>query len=98
MDLPKTTPVGMTTTAANMVQHHMGERPTSTTNEPKTRPDQTMLSLQWWGNKGKKTIRLFVLGKTLIIFRCSYHQNSRTSYNGAKRCYLQGHWLNGLRQ
>ncbi|KFY32162.1 hypothetical protein V493_00451 [Pseudogymnoascus sp. VKM F-4281 (FW-2241)] len=50
------TPVGITTTAANIVEHHLGERPTTTTNEPNVRPNQTMLSLQWWGNKDVRII------------------------------------------
>ncbi|KIN03354.1 hypothetical protein OIDMADRAFT_116822 [Oidiodendron maius Zn] len=34
----------------------MGDRPTATTNEPNTRPNQEMLSLQWLGNKDVRVV------------------------------------------
>jgi hypothetical protein len=49
----KITPPGLTTTVANMAQDLMGPRDTITTNLPNARPGETMLSLQWYGNKGK---------------------------------------------
>lgn len=56
MDTSKITPPGITTTAANMAQNHLGDRPVSTTNQASTRPDQKMLSLQWWGNKDVRMV------------------------------------------
>ena len=53
VDKSKFTPPGITTTAANQAQKHMGDRPTDTTNEPNFRPGETQLTLQWYGNKGK---------------------------------------------
>ena len=48
----KITPPGITTTAANQAQNALGDRPTTTTNKPDTRPGETQLTLQWYGNKG----------------------------------------------
>ena len=53
MDTSKITPLGITTTIANQAQKAMGDRPTTTTNDPKMRPNETQLTLQWYGNKGK---------------------------------------------
>jgi len=47
----KFTPLGITTTAANWAQKEMGDRKTVTTNKPKYREGQTMLALQWYGDK-----------------------------------------------
>ncbi|KAI9808782.1 MAG: hypothetical protein M1825_003935 [Sarcosagium campestre] len=41
----------MNTVVANKAQEHLGDRPTATTNEHKTRPDGSMLALRWYGNK-----------------------------------------------
>src|SRR4051812_46905181 len=46
------TPPGITTTVANQAQKAMGDRPTTTTNEPDMRPGETQLTLQWYGNRG----------------------------------------------
>lgn len=53
MDSRKVTPPGINTTGANLAEEKLGDRDTATTNAPATRSDQEMLSLQWWGNKGK---------------------------------------------
>jgi hypothetical protein len=45
------TPPGITTTAANQAQKAMGDRPTTTTNDPDMRPGESQLTLQWYGNK-----------------------------------------------
>jgi len=51
VDKSNFTPPGITTTAANQAQKHMGDRPTATTNEPKVRPGETQLTLQWYGKR-----------------------------------------------
>jgi len=56
MDSANITPPGITTTAANMAQKYLGHRPVSTNNQASTSPDQTMLSLQWWGNKDVRIV------------------------------------------
>ena len=57
MDTSKIIPLGITTTVANKAEDVMGHRPTTTTNAPKTRPNETMLSLQWYGNRGLSRTR-----------------------------------------
>jgi hypothetical protein len=53
MDTSKITPPGITTTVANKAQEALGDRPTATTNNPNYRENETQLTLQWYGNRGK---------------------------------------------
>lgn len=41
----------MNTFVANKVEEKLGDRPTATTNQPATRPNETMLALRWHGNR-----------------------------------------------
>jgi len=50
------TPPGITTTVANTAQSAMGDRPTTTTNDPDTRPGETHLTLQWYGNRDVRVL------------------------------------------
>jgi len=40
----------MNTVVANKVEQYLGDKPTTTTNNPKTRPGETMKALRWHGN------------------------------------------------
>jgi hypothetical protein len=62
VDKSNFTPPGITTTAANQAQKAMGDRPTTTTNEPKFREGESQLTLQWYGNKGM----CFLLGSGFL--------------------------------
>ncbi|KIW11003.1 hypothetical protein PV08_10302 [Exophiala spinifera] len=41
----------MNTVAANKAEQAIGDRPTATTNQYKTRPNETMLALRWYGDR-----------------------------------------------
>ncbi|KAI9819133.1 MAG: hypothetical protein M1827_007289 [Pycnora praestabilis] len=41
----------MNTFVANKAEEKLGDRPTATTNAPNTRPNETMMALQWYGNE-----------------------------------------------
>jgi len=56
MDKSNFTPPGVTTTAANQAQAALGDRPTTTTNNPDTRPGETQLTLQWYGYKDVRIV------------------------------------------
>jgi hypothetical protein len=51
VDKSNFTPPGITTTAANQAQKAMGDRPTTTTNDPNFRPGESQLTLQWYGKR-----------------------------------------------
>ena len=41
----------MNTFVANKAEEQLGDRPTATTNKPKTRVNESMKALRWYGNK-----------------------------------------------
>lgn len=41
----------MNTIITNQVEEKLGDRKTVTTNEPNTRPGESMLALRWYGNR-----------------------------------------------
>jgi hypothetical protein len=49
----KVMPPGVTTTAANLAESVLGDRPTVTTNKAAVRPGETQLTNQWRGNMGE---------------------------------------------
>jgi len=56
MEASKVFPLGVNTTAANLAEAAIGDRPTVTTNKAKMRPNQTQLTLQWFGNKDVRVV------------------------------------------